>query len=281
MATTGKRLTVKKRRNDSAFVILDLVVVLGIICALAGVLSPVVDRARHSSLNAACQSNLRVIGQAVALYVDDYSQRFPSNRITRTAFSLTQRAYLSKTDGVTANPSVNFVEALASYLPRAGGDATATWKCPAVGSLYWTNPSGQGAILGYGIARNTYALNFGLLEVSKYAVTFPTSTLMFREIGTNEHAWCCAAYDSTGPTPPTTVPRDIFLFSDTAHTFTNISKTLHGNTSNVLCVDGHVVSMWNAITIDANVRNDSPSAPGKWVLCDNNVATSPRLWISP
>ncbi len=270
-----------RTRKDAAFVLVDLLIVVGIICALAGVLAPVIQRVPYSSAKGTCQANLRLIGQAISLYVQDYSQHYPTNKPTGTSV-LTQRVYLAKTDGPTGNPTINFVDGLATYLSGAGGSATASWECPAVADLYYNVPWNQGRVLGYGVARNTYAFNFGLLEKTTGSVSHLSSTLLLRETGTNEHAWCCAAYDPRGTTPPTTRPTDIFLATD-SHVVdpANINKKPHGDGSNLLCADGHVIWLSSSAAVDTNVRNDAPAAPGKWVLCSHGVPVAPRLWITP
>jgi type II secretory pathway pseudopilin PulG len=54
-----------------------LLVVIGIIGVLAGLLLPGLARSRTLALRASCLSNLRQIGLATALYVDDYQNRMP------------------------------------------------------------------------------------------------------------------------------------------------------------------------------------------------------------
>jgi prepilin-type N-terminal cleavage/methylation domain-containing protein/prepilin-type processing-associated H-X9-DG protein len=60
-----------------AFTLIELLVVVGIICLLAAILFPVFARARESARRAACQSNLKQIGLAVAQYVQDYDEMLP------------------------------------------------------------------------------------------------------------------------------------------------------------------------------------------------------------
>lgn len=57
------------------FTLIELLVVIAIISILAAILFPVFARARESARRASCASNLRNIGLAVALYIQDSDER--------------------------------------------------------------------------------------------------------------------------------------------------------------------------------------------------------------
>lgn len=62
-----------KRRG---FTLIELLVVIGIIAILAAMLLPAIGRSRESARSAVCASNLRQMGLALALYLDDYGRYF-------------------------------------------------------------------------------------------------------------------------------------------------------------------------------------------------------------
>ena len=60
-----------------AFTLIELLVVIAIISILAAILFPVFARAREEGRRATCTSNLRQIGQALAMYTQDYDETYP------------------------------------------------------------------------------------------------------------------------------------------------------------------------------------------------------------
>ncbi len=67
-------------RFRRAFTLVELLVVIAIISVLAALLMPAVNRARESGRATACLSNLRQIGIAIQIYVEENSNRLPIMR---------------------------------------------------------------------------------------------------------------------------------------------------------------------------------------------------------
>lgn len=63
--------------NKKAFTLIELLVVIAIVCLLGAFLVPVLGRAREGARRAQCANNLRQIGVAWYLYLDDNDERFP------------------------------------------------------------------------------------------------------------------------------------------------------------------------------------------------------------
>jgi prepilin-type N-terminal cleavage/methylation domain-containing protein len=69
---------VEHRRSHPGFTLIELLVVIAIIAILAAILFPVFAQARDKARQTMCLSNMKQIGTAMLLYVQDYDERFPS-----------------------------------------------------------------------------------------------------------------------------------------------------------------------------------------------------------
>ncbi|NLC55634.1 MAG: DUF1559 domain-containing protein [Armatimonadetes bacterium] len=70
-------MTPVPRRAPRAFTLIELLVVIAVLAILASMLMPVFARARENARKTTCQSNLRQIGNAFRLYLQDYDETYP------------------------------------------------------------------------------------------------------------------------------------------------------------------------------------------------------------
>ncbi len=74
-----------QRSIRRGFTLIELLVVIAIIAILAAILFPVFAQAREAARKASCASNQKQIGLGMKMYVGDYDENYPPNRITEQA----------------------------------------------------------------------------------------------------------------------------------------------------------------------------------------------------
>jgi len=67
----------KSQWRQGGFTLIELLVVIAIIAILAAILFPVFAQARAKARQISCTSNLKQLGQAILMYVQDYDETLP------------------------------------------------------------------------------------------------------------------------------------------------------------------------------------------------------------
>jgi len=91
------------QRNIQGFTLIELLVVIAIIAILAAILFPVFAQAREKARQTQCLSNVKQIGIAVMMYVNDYEQTYPT-------------AYSYKNGTSSANGYIHWSGVVAPYI---------------------------------------------------------------------------------------------------------------------------------------------------------------------
>ena len=138
------------RRGRKGFTLIELLVVIAIIAILAAILFPVFARARRAAQRTACLNNLKQIGNAIHMYVQDWDSKFPLvqgfgpalDPITSLWNSLpgTYRpgyATTVKRRGLGPNENKYMPDLLNPYVRNIN-----IFFCPSVADLKWEVPGG-------------------------------------------------------------------------------------------------------------------------------------------
>jgi prepilin-type N-terminal cleavage/methylation domain-containing protein len=78
------------RKSAKGFTLIELLVVIAIIAILAAILFPVFARAREKARQTACISNVKQLGLAWMMYVQDHDETFPPDNSPAAANSVWQ-----------------------------------------------------------------------------------------------------------------------------------------------------------------------------------------------
>jgi prepilin-type N-terminal cleavage/methylation domain-containing protein len=107
--------------RNRAFTLIELLVVIAVIAVLAALLFPVFSQARDKARQTSCASNLKQIGLAAALYIQDYDERYPLGHVPAAD-------PLTTFDG-GGDYEPHFIELLRPYIKNSRNEGI--WRCPS------------------------------------------------------------------------------------------------------------------------------------------------------
>lgn len=195
------------------FTLIELLVVIAIIAILAAILFPVFARAREKARQASCQSNLKQIGIALAMYAQDYDERMPANDPVNWDAADAAR-YRNAWPGWVSNSLEPYEKNAQIYI------------CPSGSGWYWDWRSGQ---------NTSYCFNYISCYGAKLANFQEPSKMIVMWDSANPWADYYAGIHD----------RDIAWFQSGEWTGT----CWHNQMGNYLYADGHVkAAKWPQIT---------------------------------
>jgi prepilin-type N-terminal cleavage/methylation domain-containing protein len=113
-----------KDRRRNAFTLIELLVVIAIIAILAAVLFPVFAQAREKARQTACLSNLKQIGTALSMYMQDYDERLPDRRDLKNTLPGGYRPWAT---WPPSDPRCGWAAVVLDPYIKNGG----IWSCPS------------------------------------------------------------------------------------------------------------------------------------------------------
>ncbi len=150
------------------FTLIELLVVITIIAVLAAILFPVFAQAREKARSIACLSNLKQIGTATQMYIQDNDQRL-FFRATSNAASTRTGLAVAKTD-----PSYNSLQWWNEMMPYIKSNAL--FACPD-DSAPTLSPDGNGNL----VIPRSYTCSAAVEALTDAQVTNPAATIVITE----------------------------------------------------------------------------------------------------
>ncbi len=200
-----------RRGYIAGFTLVELLIVVSIIALLIGILVPSLKKAKDAARRTACASNLRQIGTALRMYLNDSNDFLPN-----------AAPYTPPEDPDPDDPFnlPGIATVLKPYLAKNVADQDEVFHCPADMPGKTKRPPECGGKSFYETDGTSYAYNFRLSGRKLYEVVrIPWVKEHFGAQVTEEEIW---------------IMRDVVAFHGKAGT---------AGAANYLYVDGHVADL--------------------------------------
>lgn len=242
-------------RKQSGFTLIELLVVIAIIAILAAILFPVFAQAREKARQVSCLSNMKQIGTASMMYVQDYDETYPMSKSTVGTRTSDWRVMVSPyikngNPGTVVNTTDGSVDSV------SGG----VFSCPSFADGKYTVAAHAGII--HDLVTLNGTTPWAVVALS--ALPRPADTILVTEAGSDQNGvsdvrgmtedwWVHGGgpfmpggwppvYE--GPNSGAQIDKDNVPTSDPNQIFyTFMPRYRHAKTANMLFADGHAKSI--------------------------------------
>ncbi len=176
-----------RRALKRGFTLIELLVVIAIIAILAAILFPVFAQAREAARKTSCLNNVKQIGTAYMMYLQDFDESFPPHVTERTAPAGTP-------DTAVARAPFTYRTKLFPYIKNEGifkCPSAPNWPAPGPGAWYNTDYGNNHneALLPTSSNQAWYIANpdFGFNDTTKIAqINFPANFILVGDAGRSD-----------------------------------------------------------------------------------------------
>jgi prepilin-type processing-associated H-X9-DG protein len=190
-----------QKNRVTAFTVLELLVVIGIIVILAALLLPVLSRAKTKARNITCVNQLKQLGVAARLYADDNGGRLP----------VAEPLPSNPSDPQHPLPRISVV--LAPYVSKVAGNNVSApiFKCPADNDWFF---EAEGSSYQWNAGLNGRRIDFG--ENSRFQAVIVSNGVTILQTNGNitrasESTPLFLDYDDFHPRPPKSGKNVVFM----------------------------------------------------------------------
>jgi len=236
-------------KGRKGFTLIELLVVIAIIAILAAILFPVFAKARAAAQKSNCQSNMKQLGQAFKMYLQDWHDTYPTNRPVAGVVPQVVNFAVTLTPVATLVPpnkpnNLSWVEGLYPYMempsdvgtPAVPKVESGAWECKSASARPYPTPATPTTPT---TAYVTYAMNMNLVEQPEGVIKGSDRLMLARELDCHANALCRPSNVSTDDTTP---PVNAFLTNFDSNITGSCPTTgkLHAGGSHILFADSHV-----------------------------------------
>jgi prepilin-type N-terminal cleavage/methylation domain-containing protein len=162
----------RKPQRKTAFTLVELLVVIGIIALLLAILLPVLSRARESARRTACLSNIAQLGKAVLIYAHDNKDHLPEAGTGNAPDAFLSPRAVGLPAWTSINPETYVLPSIGQLLSKYLANDYRLWVCPSapVNSFTYT---GANPMAGTGLD-DQFKPNFVYLAGKEYIPAYPS-----------------------------------------------------------------------------------------------------------